>query len=138
MRSSLRSPGDTVVSAISRKATTGFLSLSRSTVICEPDEIIRARWLARRTRSKRFSTLSMQSSTVTRAIGSSLHLVELVLNLPARYPLAHEISSSFVLVYPQPSDTLPLRGQAGGRGFYRHCVIAQAAHQFIGEAAMLS
>jgi hypothetical protein len=29
---------------------------------------MRARWLASNTRSKRFSTLSMQSSTVTRAI----------------------------------------------------------------------
>jgi hypothetical protein len=38
-------------------------------VICEPDEIIRARWPAKSTNSKRFSTLSMQSSTVTRAIG---------------------------------------------------------------------
>src|SRR5262249_19870879 len=35
MRSSLRSPGDTVVSAISRNATTGFLSLSCSMVIFE-------------------------------------------------------------------------------------------------------
>jgi hypothetical protein len=35
----------------------------------------------------------MQSSTVTRAIGSSLHMMELVLNLPASYPLANEISS---------------------------------------------
>jgi hypothetical protein len=35
----------------------------------------------------------MQSSTVTRAIGSALHLVELVLKLPARYPLPHGISS---------------------------------------------
>src|SRR6185369_6095748 len=70
--SSLRSSGEMVVSAISRNATTGFLSLSRSIVICEPDEIMRARWLANRTRSKRFSTLSMQSSTVTRAIGAAL------------------------------------------------------------------
>jgi hypothetical protein len=31
-----------------------------------------------------------------------------------------------------------MRGQAGGRRFYRHCAIALAAHQFIGEAAMLS
>src|SRR5262245_6550959 len=38
MRSSLRSPGDTVVSAISRNATTGFLSLSRSMVIFETRE----------------------------------------------------------------------------------------------------
>ena len=29
-------------------------------------------------------------------------------------------------------------GKPIGRGFYRHCVIAQAAHHFIGEAAMLS
>src|SRR6478609_5837562 len=47
---------------------TGFLSLSRSTVSCDPDEIMRARCAARRTRSNRLSTLSMQSSTVTRAI----------------------------------------------------------------------
>src|SRR5512136_1945671 len=88
MISSLRSPGDTVVSAISRNATTGFLSLSRSTVIFDPDEIKRARWLATRTSSKRFSTLSTQSSTVTRAIGSLLHsrnLSRVVLNvLPSR------------------------------------------------------
>jgi len=58
----LRSSGEIVVSAISRSATTGFLSLSRSTVIGAPDEIVRARWLASSTRSKRFSTLSMQSS----------------------------------------------------------------------------
>jgi hypothetical protein len=57
-----------VESAISRNETTGFLSLSRSTVSCEPDEIIRARCAAKRTRSNRLSTLSMQSSTVTRAI----------------------------------------------------------------------
>ena len=55
-------------SAISRSETTGFLSLSRSIVSCEPDEIIRARCAAKRTRSNRLSTLSMQSSTVTRAI----------------------------------------------------------------------
>src|SRR5229473_8086325 len=57
-----------VESAISRSETTGFLSLSRSIVSCEPDEIIRARCAANKTRSKRLSTLSMQSSTVTRAI----------------------------------------------------------------------
>src|SRR3984885_5740281 len=57
-----------VESAISRSDTTGFLSLSRSTVSCDPDEIIRARCAARSTRSNRLSTLSMQSSTVTRAI----------------------------------------------------------------------
>src|SRR5271166_104699 len=61
-----------VVSAISRNATTGFLSLSRSSVICAPEEIIRARWLASSTRSNLFSTLSMQSSTVTRAMGTLL------------------------------------------------------------------
>src|SRR5712672_889282 len=57
-----------VESAISRNDTTGFLSLSRSTVSCDPDEIIRARCAASNTRSNRLSTLSMQSSTVTRAI----------------------------------------------------------------------
>src|ERR1700743_3277550 len=57
-----------VESAISRSETTGFLSLSRSTVSCEPDEIMRARCAASKTRSNRLSTLSMQSSTVTRAI----------------------------------------------------------------------
>ena len=66
--SSLRSSGEIVCSAISRSETTGFLSLSRSIVSCEPDEIIRARWAASSTKSKRLSTLSMQSSTVTRAM----------------------------------------------------------------------
>src|SRR5689334_11514100 len=134
MRSSLRSPGDTVVSAISRKATTGFLSLSRSTVICDPDEIIRARWLASRTKSKRFSTLSIQSSTVTRAIGLSLHLWwNLCLNSPARYPLADGNSSIFVLVWPYPSVTRRLqdRRKADGTGFCRLGVTAQVAAQLI-------
>jgi hypothetical protein len=66
-----------VLSAISRSATTGFLSLSRSMVICEPDDTMRARWLASSTRSKRFGTLSMQSSTVTRAIGAGSYNVAL-------------------------------------------------------------
>ena len=35
--------------------------------LADPAEIMRARWAAIRTRSKRFSTFSMQSSTVTRA-----------------------------------------------------------------------
>ena len=39
IRSSLRSSGESVSSAISRSATTGFLSLSRSTVIGAPCEI---------------------------------------------------------------------------------------------------
>ena len=80
IRSSFRSPGEMVSSAISRSATTGFLSLSRSIVIGAPEETMRARWLATSTRSNRFSTLSMQSSTVTRAIGSPL-LSELSANL---------------------------------------------------------
>src|SRR6266436_6596920 len=66
--SSRRSSGEIEESAISRSETTGFLSLSRTTVSCDPDEIIRARCSASRTRSNRLSTLSMQSSTVTRAI----------------------------------------------------------------------
>src|SRR4051812_39931898 len=66
--SSRKSSGEIEESAISRSDTTGFLSLSRSTVSCEPDEIIRARCAASKTRSNRLSTLSMQSSTVTRAI----------------------------------------------------------------------
>jgi hypothetical protein len=41
--SSRKSSGEMVESAISRSDTTGFLSLSRSIVSCEPDEIIRAR-----------------------------------------------------------------------------------------------
>src|SRR5215207_286009 len=78
MRSSLRSPGETVSSAISRSATTGFLSRSRSIVSGAPDEIRRARWLASSTSSNRFSTLSMQSSTVTRAMRGSSHGVSTV------------------------------------------------------------
>jgi len=67
INSSFKSCGEMVPSASSRNATTGFLSLSRSTVISDPAEIIRARWLASSTSSNRFSTLSTQSSTVTRA-----------------------------------------------------------------------
>ena len=58
-----------VSSAISRRATTGFLSLSRSTVslgACR--NFTRAMGDASITRSNRFGTLSTQSSTVTRAI----------------------------------------------------------------------
>jgi len=40
MKSSLRSSGAKEVSAISRRATTGFLSLSRSTVIGAPAAIV--------------------------------------------------------------------------------------------------
>src|SRR3546814_14668159 len=64
---SVSSSGRTVSSAISRSATTGFLSRSRSTVSSAPPEICRARWPASSTRSNRLETLSMQSSTVTRA-----------------------------------------------------------------------
>ena len=60
-----------VSSAISRSATTGFLSLSRSTVSGEPEASDRARCAASMTSSKRFGTLSTQSSTVTRAMGRS-------------------------------------------------------------------
>jgi hypothetical protein len=35
-------------------------------------------------------------------------------------------------------DELTRSQEADGAEFYRHCVIAQAANQFIGEAAMLS
>src|SRR3954471_1017613 len=65
---SSRSRGRTVCSAISRRATTGFLSRSRSIVRSAPPEIWRARCAANRTRSNLFETLSTQSSTVTRAI----------------------------------------------------------------------
>ena len=61
----------TVTSAISRSATTGFLSRSRSMVRSAPPEIWRARWAASRTRSNLFGILSTQSSTVTRAIRRS-------------------------------------------------------------------
>src|SRR3984957_8789643 len=81
IRSSLRSPGEIVSSAISRSATTGFLSLSRSMVIWAPEETIRARWLASNTSSNRFSTLSMQSSTVTRAMTSALLVLRAALEL---------------------------------------------------------
>ena len=60
--------------AISRKATTGFLSLSRSTEIGAPLEMQRPLCAASSTRSNRLSTLSMQSSTVTRAIGQHLSI----------------------------------------------------------------
>src|SRR5947208_14821390 len=68
---SSRSLGFTVTSAISRSATTGFLSRSRSMVRSAPPEIWRARWAASRTRSNLFGILSTQSSTVTRAIRRS-------------------------------------------------------------------
>src|SRR5208282_3744617 len=57
-----------VSSAISRSATTGFLSLSRSSVSCAPPTMSRARCADSSTSSKRFGTLRMQSSTVTRAM----------------------------------------------------------------------
>ena len=59
------------MSAISRSATTGFLSLSRSMVISSPRPMFRARWAASRTSSKRFGIWTMQSSTVTRAMTAS-------------------------------------------------------------------
>src|SRR6056297_355974 len=68
MRRSRSSSAVCVSSAISRSATTGFLSLSRSTVSAAPAEISRARCDASITNSKRLGTLSTQSSTVTRAM----------------------------------------------------------------------
>ena len=56
-RASSRCFGLTVSSAISRSATTGFLSRSRSMVSSAPPETWRARWAASRTRSKRFGNL---------------------------------------------------------------------------------
>jgi len=55
-------------SATSRSATTGFLSLSRSTEMGVPEAMSRARCAATSTSSKRFGTFITQSSTVTRAI----------------------------------------------------------------------
>ena len=72
---SLRSSGAMVSSAISRSATTDFVR-SRLTVSGEPDEMRRARCPASSTSSNRFSTLSMQSSTVTRAIRGSFSQVQ--------------------------------------------------------------
>src|SRR5690606_19331972 len=69
--SSRRSSGAMAPSPISRSATTGFLSLSRATVIGAPAAIMRARCADIRTRSKRLSIFSMQSSTVTRATNVS-------------------------------------------------------------------
>ncbi len=71
MRSRSSSTG-WVSSAISRSATTGFLSFSRSTVMGAPSAISRARCAASRTSSNRFGTLSTQSSTVTRAMSDSI------------------------------------------------------------------
>src|SRR5690606_23252343 len=70
-RLSCRALGFTVCSANSRRATTGFLSRSRSIVSSAPPEISRARRAARRTRSKRLGILSTLSSTVTRAMGNA-------------------------------------------------------------------
>src|SRR5450432_1028441 len=87
---------------------------------------MRARWLASSTRSKRFSTLSMQSSTVTRAIGSSLLEWNFVVNSTAKYPLPAQNSSIFVLVYPQASVTRNMdRKQADRSGFLGNGVIAR-------------
>ncbi|AAW61545.1 Hypothetical protein GOX1806 [Gluconobacter oxydans 621H] len=58
----------TLSSAISRRATTVFLSFSRSRRISSPRDRPRARCAASRTSSKRLGTFSMQSSTVTRAM----------------------------------------------------------------------
>src|SRR5262245_17809140 len=55
-------------SAISRNAITVFLSSPGSIVAAEPFAIVRARCAASSTSSKRFATLSTQSSTVMRAI----------------------------------------------------------------------
>ena len=56
---------------ISRRATTGFLSLSRSIVSSSPRLMFRARCAASSTSSKRLGTFWTQSSTVTRAMRSA-------------------------------------------------------------------
>src|SRR5262249_26890038 len=66
------SSGGIVFSAISRRAITGFLSLSGSIVTEEPLAIDRARCAASSTSSKRLGILSTQSSTVTRAMRKAL------------------------------------------------------------------
>src|SRR5690349_18475223 len=59
----------------------------------DPAAIIRARWLASRTSSNRLSTLSMQSSTVTRAIAAPV-LQGLLKGLnPRCYTVSHERAS---------------------------------------------
>ena len=90
-------------------------------VICDPDEIMRARWLASGTRSEQFSTLSIQSSTVmTRAIGSSLPEWNNVLNSTARYPSTGPKVQVFCLGL---ALTVCYRTRAAGRpagnGFHR-------------------
>ena len=95
IRSSCVSSVEMVSAAISRKATTGFLSLSRSTVNGSPDEMPRARCAAVRTRSKRLLIFSMQSSTVTRAI-SQLHMLRnwFIINLSRKYNSRHHEQTS--------------------------------------------
>ena len=63
-----RSSRGMVSSAISRSATTGFLSLSRSTVSSPPTDSSRDRWAAIMTSWNRLGIFRTQSSTVTRAI----------------------------------------------------------------------
>src|SRR5229473_6841764 len=95
-----------VESAISRNDTTGFLSLSRSTVSCEPDEIIRARCAANKTRSNRLSTLSMQSSTVTRAIACRSVKWDRICWLCALVIGLGDVSQDQFVIWPSPAPLL--------------------------------
>ena len=106
-------PGRSMKSAISRSETTGFLSLSRSTVSCDPDEIIRARCAASRTRSNRLSTLSMQSSTVTRAMNCRSVVWGPICWLSGVVIAVNGLPQGQICDLPSPWALLPQPGPAG-------------------------
>ena len=106
--------GNRGVGDFAGETTTGFLSLSRSTVSCDPEEIVRARCAANRTRSNRLSTLSMQSSTVTRAIDcrsvkwdECVDYAAVIIG-PGGFP-----QGQFVICLPHGGLVTPPRGQNG-------------------------
>jgi hypothetical protein len=75
MSLSRMSPGEIVFSATSRNATTASLSFSRSIVMAPPLASARARCAATRTSSNLLGTLSMQSSTVMRAMAGPFNVM---------------------------------------------------------------
>ena len=78
-----------------------------------PDEIARARWLAIRTRSKRLSTLSMQSSTVTRAMAAPGKGTGTV----GVWPLLHRETRRSKLFGPDGRRGAPVRARFPQRSF---------------------
>src|SRR5437667_706238 len=128
MRPSRMSSGEIVRAAISRNATTGFLSFSGSTVMGDPLAIVRARCAATSTSSNLLDILSMQSSTVTRAMRSFLHCEVSAGRCSNLLELHGSLSPAFRIVLQNKAHPVAFVQHANASGLERtrvnECVLA--------------